>query len=121
MEYGAPTSAIYLCSRADLIHRNSYDNHASIGAHGLAVLAKVVSGAVNHFLLVFPWWIWRFIYGMFLSPIGFLLRKGKGWIVVDSSTHIQNADNTGALYNQMERTYPERIPRTYYAPVQQRH
>ena len=85
------------------MHRNLYDNHASLSEHGPAVLAKVVvSGAINHFLLVPPRWIWRFLYDLFLSPIGFLLRKGKGRIVVDPSTHICDADDTSALNDKME-------------------
>ena len=121
LEHGAPTSASYLCSRADLAHRNMYDNHASLGEHGPSVLAKVVSGAINHFLLVFPRWIWRFLYGLFLSPIGFLLRKGKGRIVVDPSTHVHEAADTGALNDQMARSDPEQVPRTFYASAQRRH
>ena len=57
LEYRSPTSASYLCLRANLIYRNLYDNHASIVAHSPTVLAKVVTGAVNHFLLVFLRWI----------------------------------------------------------------
>ena len=58
---------------------------------------------------------------MSFSPIGSPLRKGNGRIVVDPSAHIHNADNTGALHNQTERTYPERVPRTYYTFDQRRH
>ena len=70
-----------------------------IGAHNFAVLAEVVSGAVNNFLLVFPLCICRFTYNLFLSPIESPLSKDKRQIVVDPSTHIYNADNTSALNN----------------------
>ena len=69
LDHGAPIFAAYTCSRADLVARNLYDNHAGITKHGLAVLAKIVSGSINHFVLVFQRWIRRFIYGIFLSPI----------------------------------------------------
>ena len=98
-----------MCSQADLIHRKSYNNHVSIGAHDLAVLAKVISRVVNPFLLIFP------IYGMFLIPISFILRKDKGRIMVDPSTQIHNADYTGVFNQYMERTDPEQVPSTFYS------
>ena len=52
LEHGAPTSVSHLCLRADIIYRDFYDNYTIIGAHDPAVLAKVISVAVNHCLLV---------------------------------------------------------------------
>ena len=41
--------------------------------------------------------------------------------MVDPSTPIRDADDTGALNDQMERSDPEQIPRTFYASAQRRH
>ena len=121
LEHGAPVTAAYACSRADLAARNLYDNHAGISDHGPAVLAKIISGCNNHFVLVFPRWIWRFIYGLFLSPIGFLLQKGKGRIVVDPSTRIHDDGDSGALNDHMDKKNTTDVPRTFYASAQRRH
>ena len=75
----------------------------------------------NHFLIVFPRWIWRFIYGIFLSPIGFVMRKEKGRVVVDPSTHVHDDDDTGALNDCMDVSLLDDVPPTFYASAQSRH
>ena len=67
IEHGAPTSVSYKCSRRDILERNLYDNYDTIREHISVVLHKIVSGAANRFLLVFPRWIWWYIYGFFVS------------------------------------------------------
>ena len=53
----------------------------TIAEHADAVREKIVSGVDNYFLIVLPRWISRFIYGLFLSPVGFILRKSKEFSV----------------------------------------
>ena len=121
LEHGAPVAASYSCSRADVAHRNSYDNHQGVSSHGPAVLKKIIADVNNQFILVFPRWIWRFIYGIFLSPIGFIERKEKGRIVVDPSNHVHRDHDTGALNDQLDKSDTMAVPKTYYASAQIRH
>ena len=114
LEHGAPVAASYKCALPDVRLRNAYDNHSTIGGHAATVREKIISGAKNHFLLVLPRWIGRFIYGLFLSPIGFILRKNKSRIVMNASTRIYQAADTGALNNQMEKRNIADVPITYY-------
>ena len=121
LEHGAPISASYTCSRTDVLHRNLYDNHNSIAEEAPAVMEKIVSECNNHFLLALPRWVWRFIYGLFLSPIGFVLRKDKGRVVVDPSTHVLPDCDSGALNDGMNEESPDDVPPTFYASAQLRH
>ena len=121
LEHGAPVTASYECDLSDVRLRNAYDNHSTIGEHAAAVREKIISGANNHFLLVLPRWIGRFIYGLFLSPIGFILRKHKGRIVVDPSTRIHSDADTGALNDHMDKRNTADVPTTFYATAQKRH
>ena len=121
LEHGAPIRASYVCRRIDVLQRNVYDNHASIGDEADAVFAKIVSECNNHFLIALPRWTWRFIYGVFLSPIGFVLRKSKGRVVVDPSTHVLSEDDSGALNDHMNANAADDVPPTYYATAQTRH
>ena len=75
LEHGAPLQAAYVCNRRDTAARNAYDNHEGVSTHGPEVLKKILADSNNEFVLVFPRWIWRFIYSLFLSPIGFIVRK----------------------------------------------
>ena len=105
LEHDTSISTSYLCSWVKILHQHSCDNHMSIGAHGPTVLAKVISGAVNNFLLIFPQWILQLIYGLLLIEL--IPREGKRRIMVDPFTRIHNADNTDTLHDNMERSYPE--------------
>ena len=78
LRHGAPLTAAYACRRDDVIHRNLYDNHTGALKAASAVLKKIVSGCNNHFLLVFPRWIYRFIYGLFLPPSDTSSVRTKG-------------------------------------------
>ena len=115
LEHGGPVAASYECALPDVRLRNAYDNHSTIGEHAAAVREKIISGANNHFLLVLPHWIGRFIYGLFLSPIGFILRKNKGHIVVDPSTRIHRDADTGTLNDQMDKRNTTDVLIAYYA------
>ena len=121
LRHGAPLSAAYTCKRADVLLRNLYDNHSGARNATAAVLKKIVDGCNNQFLLVFPRWLFRFIYGLFLSPIGFIERKGKGRVVVDPSAHIHSAADSGALNDTMSKDDKEQCPPTFYASAQLRH
>ena len=121
LEHGAPVTAAYSCTRADVHRRNLYDNHAGVLQAAAEVQRKITSHANNHFILVLPRWIYRFIYGLFLAPQGYVTRKDKGRIVYDASAHISDDNDTGALNDAMSKHDPVQCPTTYYATAQQRH
>ena len=121
LEHGAPVTASYSCARADVHRRNLYDNHAGVKQAADKFREKIVSHANNHFILVLPRWIYRFIYGIFLAPQGFVTRKEKGRIVYDASARIPDDTDTGALNNAMSKHDPIQCPPTYYASAQMRH
>ena len=121
LAHGTPLSAAYTCARADVIRRNMYDNHSGASKAAASVLKKIVGGCNNHFFLVLARWLYRFIYGLFLSPIGFVERKDKGRVVVDPSAHISDDGNTGALNDFMSKKDPVQCPPTFYASAQMCH
>ena len=113
--------AAYTCSRSDVHRRNLYNNHSGVAEHGDAVLQKITTDLNNSFVLVFPRWVWRFLYGIFLSPIGYLLRKGKGRIVLDPSSPVLTGKDSGALNSFLDKRNTVEVPRTYYGTAQLRH
>ena len=121
LRHGAPLTADYVCRRADLLRRNLYNNHGGATKAAAAVMKKIVGGCNNHFLLVLPRWVLRFLYGLFLSPIGFVERKDKGRVVVDPSAHVADDTDTGALNDCMHKSDPVQCPPTFYASAQRRH
>ena len=121
LEHGAPVTAAYSCARADVHRRNLYDNHAGVKPAAEEFMKKIISHANNHFILVLPRWIYRFIYGIFLAPQGFIMRKNKGRIVYDASAHIPDDSDTGALNDAMSKHDPVQCPPTHYASAQMRH
>ena len=121
LKHSAPILAAYLYSWQDVVQRNLYDNHSEVAYHGPAVLKKIVSGCNNHFTLAFPRWIWRFICGLCLSPIGFVLCNVKGWIVVDPSSHIVEDANTGAFNGLKDNRNTTDVPIMFYTTAQRRH
>ena len=70
---------------------------------------------------MFPRWLWRFIYGLFLSPIGYIVRNNKGRIVVDPSNHITATGDSGALNDQLYKSNTDEVSRTYYDSAIHRH
>ena len=121
LRHGAPLSAAHVCCRDDVSARNLYDNHSGALKAAEAVMKKIVSASNNHFVLVFPRWVWRFIYGLFLSPIGFIERKHKGRVVVDPSAHLHEDGDTGALNDNLDKLDQVAVPPTFYATAQRRH
>ena len=89
-----PLSAAHVCRRDDVSARNLYNNHSGALKASEAVMKKIVTASNNHFVLVFPRWVWRFIYGLFLSPIGFIERKHNGRVVVDPLAHLHDDGDT---------------------------
>ena len=89
--------------------------------HAKSFLKNIVSGSINHFILAFPQYIWRFIYELFLSQMKFIMQNNKGRIIIDPSSHVHNNHDSRALNNYMDKHTPFDGPLTYYVTAQQRH
>jgi hypothetical protein len=56
------------------------------------VRAKFIQEELLSYHLFLPRFLAYFIYGLFISPMSWLIRKGKGRLVVDSSTVLTVGD-----------------------------
>lgn len=100
---GAPLQGTFECAWEDTRERIRYDNHPPLSEVEPAVREKFAKEEAKSFHIHLPKWVAYFVQGLFISPISWLVRKGKGRIVIDSSTLLRPED-TGA-------------PNTYIPPV----
>jgi hypothetical protein len=95
---GVPAAGVFECPRTDTYSRIHYDNHPPLDDNKDEVRAKFIQEERSSFHLFLPRFLAFFIFGLFISPISWILRKGKGRLVVDSSSPIdaqdQGAPNT---------------------------
>ena len=95
--HGVPDNVVYLCFQRDVLARNIYNDHSGSIPHLEQMLSKIADDINSHFMIAFPRWIWSFLYSLFISPLGYVQRKGTGRTVVDP-THLVNGDSdTGGL------------------------
>ena len=111
-------STLYLCLWHDVVNMKLYENHSGATDHAEAVLNTIIIRSIKHFILVFPYWMWHFIYGILLSPIGFILRNEKERIFIDPSSHAHDDHDSGPLNNHIDKRNLVDVPSTYYATVQ---
>lgn len=83
---GAPLAGIFECSFAEAAFRNVYDNHPPLAAVCAVVLQKLTEEEELSYHMVLPRWLWRFIPGLHISPLSWVVRKGKGRLICDSSS-----------------------------------
>ena len=119
--HGVPDNAAYECTIKDVLARNFYNSHAGSQSYLTSMLSKIVDDVNSHFMIAFPRWIWPFLYGLFLSPLGYVQKKRKTPTVVDP-THLVNGDNgTGALNSYLDKSDPMQVPLVFYQSAQIRH
>ena len=122
--HGFPQVANYACNRSDTLRRNLYDNHSSITPHIQTVLEKVATDVNKSYAIALPRWLFRFVDGLHLNPIGLLLRevngKTKARIINDPATLVNGPFDTGAVNVQMDRKNHEDVPPVFYQAAQQR-
>jgi hypothetical protein len=80
---GAPLVGNYTSPIAQIEIRNDYDNHPAIAANTADVEAKFAAEAEKTFHIHFQRFLIYFVYGLFLAPLQWAMRKGKGRICVD--------------------------------------
>ncbi len=121
---GVPTAGVFECPRQDTYNRIHYDNHPPLEENKEDVRKKFIQEEELSYHLFLPRFLAFFIYGLFISPISWLLRKGKGRLVVDSSTALALADLGAPNVHIPKPGTPgrhEENPRVYFGTALIRH
>ena len=94
---GAPLAGLFECSFKDVERREAYDNHAPLKEVSEAVRKKFIKEESLSYQIALPRFLWAYIYGLFISPITFVVRRPgeEGRICPDPSNKIHDHD-TGA-------------------------
>ena len=118
LHHGFPMKKEFKCKRADVFKRNIYDNHSSIGPHQDLVTANIAKDLQKSFVICFHRWLFRFIDGLHLSPLGVLIKEQYGILkyrqLNDLSTLILGPSDTGAPNSQLDKKDVEDVPPVYY-------
>ena len=94
---GAPIAGHHECAFEDVRRREAYDNHPPLSQVTEEVRKKFSKEERLSYQVALPRFLWRFIYGLFISPITFVVRRPgeEGRICPDPSNKIHKTD-TGA-------------------------
>jgi hypothetical protein len=123
---GAPLRGKFVSRRADVLGRLAYDNHAGLEEVAAEVRAKLIKEEGYSYHLFLPRWFALFIFGLMISPLTWVVRKGKGRLCVDASNHISKTDE-GAPNDQIPRPAkgtrgdPAQNPAVHYGTALKRH
>jgi len=98
MTLGVPLAGNFRCSFTSVSTRNQYDNHATIKTPDVrqAVLKKFIKEEDLAYNVVLQRWLWRFIPGLFLNPLTFVMPKylaDMGRICVDATNIVGPLDD----------------------------
>jgi hypothetical protein len=121
---GAPLAGIFECDYATVALRNQYDNHPPLQQVLTEVKAKLLEEEALTYHILLPRFLWRFIPGLHLSMMTWHVRKGKGRLIVDPSSTIDDYLDDGAPNSQIpdpSLDHSDIIPPVYYATAFQRH
>ena len=107
MTLGVPLAGHFQCSFSSVAKRNIYNNHATIKTPEVesAIQQKFVKEEELSYNIVFQRWLWRFIQGLFLNPLTFVMPKYEGdmgRICVDGTNVIDSHDD-GAPNQQIPK------------------
>jgi hypothetical protein len=91
---GVTLAGIFECSWSSTWSHERYDNHPPLAAESKLVREKLQAKEMLSFYIMLPWFLAYFIFGLHLSPLSFVWRKGKGRACVDNSSTI-GKDNDG--------------------------
>jgi len=108
MTLGVPLAGHFHCSFSSVARRNQYDNHSMIKTPGevqTTIRQKFIKEEELSYNIVFRWWLWRFIAGLFLNPLTFVMPKyegNMGRICVDGTNTLDSHDH-GAPNQQIPK------------------
>lgn len=121
---GVPLQGNIRSSRADLVRRIHYDNHPPLAANLDATREKFGKEEAKSYHIAFPRFVVYFIPGIMISPISWIVRKGKGRLIIDASTTLHSGDS-GAVNSQIPKPgAPGRMqenPPVFYGSALVRH
>jgi hypothetical protein len=121
---GIPLAGIFECSMSSTWNRERYDNHSTLAPEYDAVREKLRVEEKNSFYILLPRFLCYFLFGLHLSPLSFIWRKGKGRACVDNSSRIGKADD-GAPNDSIPAPgstgHDDECPAVHYASALQRH
>jgi len=75
MTLGIPLASHFQCSFSLVAHQNQYDNHSTIKMPEVqtTIWQKFIKEEELSYNVVFQWWLWCFIAGLFLNPLTFVI------------------------------------------------
>lgn len=121
---GVPLRGNIRSLRADMLRRVEYDNHPPLTANLAATREKFGKEEAKSFHIAFPRFVVHFILGIMIAPISWVVRKGKGRLIIDASTTLHE-DDTGAVNSQIPKPgTPDRAqenPAVFYGSALVRH
>jgi hypothetical protein len=91
---GVPLAGRFVSDRRHMIKRLRYNNHPPTASAADEVRKKFAKEEANSFHVTYPRFTALFIPGLMLSPISWIVQKGKGRLIVDASTKLC-PDDTG--------------------------
>lgn len=121
---GVPLAGVFECSRSSTWSRERYDNHPPLANECEAVREKLRAEEQLSFYILLPRFLAYFIFGLHLSPLSFVWRKGKGRACVDSSSIISNTDDGAPNTSIPDPGTPDKddeCPAVHYASAFKRH
>ena len=80
---GVPLQGHFTSHVAEIKARVLYDNHPQVSENSASVEAKFAAEEQKSFHIIFPKFFAFFIIGLFINPLQWAVRKGKGRICVD--------------------------------------
>ena len=118
LHHGFPMQKEFKCKLKDVKLRNLYDNHSSIGPHQDKVRTNIAKDVQKSFVLCFHRWLFRFLHGLHLSPLGVLIKERYGQLkyrqLNDLSTLVLGENDTGAPNSQLDKKNKDEVPPVYY-------
>ena len=117
-------AGIYECSARATWQRERYDNHAPLAAETAAVREKLGKEEQNSFYILLPRFLAYFIFGLHISPLSMVWRKGQGRVCVDNSSMLDTQDD-GAPNDSIPApgtvNRDDECPAVHYASAFKRH
>jgi hypothetical protein len=111
---GVPLVGDFVSHPPELDARIKYNNHPMIKENSAAVEAKFAAEEQKSFHIILPKFMVYFILGLFLNPLQWALRKGKGRICVDCTN---GPDPIGSPNTSIPKPSPanaDACPPVYY-------
>ena len=111
---GVPLTGVFVSHPPELQARVDYNNHAKIKENSDDVEAKFAAEEEKSFHIILPKFYVFFIVGLFLNPLQWAVRKGKGRICVDCTN---GPDPIGSPNHSIPKPSPanaDACPPVYY-------